>query len=302
MGGWRLRVGVAAVLLAALAGCGSVVASAIPAEESYPVGVRTLDLSRGVDRPLPTTIWYPAAGVTLAPDGPGTPVLDALPAPGRFPIVLFSHGLNSRPEHHAQLTTRWAAAGFVVVAPAYPHTKLGAAQFDRNDVRHQPADAWHVLRAVRSLDRRLDDPLAGHLAASRVAAVGHSAGGYTTAGLLTAGHSATLRGAVIIAGGTRHRFGGPPVPVLFVHGSADRVVRASAGWSAYRQVPWDKAFVTVVGQGHGEYLIPGEPGFPETASTISDFLRWTLHDDSAARDRLPLGADVPGITTWTGRI
>lgn len=302
MWGRLLRAGLAAVLLATLAGCGSAVAGFTPSEQSYPVGVRSLYLSRGVNRPLPTTIWYPSDGRSSTPDGGGIPVLDALPAPGRFPIVLFSHGLNSRPERHAQLTTRWAAAGFVVVAPAYPHTKLGTEHFDRKDVRHQPADAWYVLRAVQSLDRMLDDPFAGHLDVARIAAVGHSAGGYTTAGLLTAGHSTTLRGAVIIAGGTRHRFGGPPVPVLFVHGSADRVVAASAGWSAYRQVPWDKAFVTVVGQGHGEYLIPGEPGFPETVSTIGDFLRWTLYGDSAARDRLPLGADVPGVTTWTGRI
>jgi dienelactone hydrolase len=302
MWGRWLRAGLGAVLLAALAGCGSAVAGFTSVEGTYPVGVRTVYLSRGADRPLPTTIWYPADGTAPAADGPAIPVLDALPAPGRFPIVLFSHGLNSRPEHHAQLTARWAAAGFVVVAPAYPHTKLGAARFDRTDVRHQPADAWHVLRTVRSLDRELGDPFAGHLDTARFAAVGHSAGGYTTAGLVTAGHSSTLRGAVIIAGGTRHRFEGPPVPVLFVHGSADRVVPASAGWSAYRQVPWNKAFLSVVAQGHGEYLIPGEPGFPEAMSTISDFLRWALYDDAAARDRLPLDADVPGVTTWTGRI
>jgi dienelactone hydrolase len=296
----RLSPSLAAVLLVALAGCGSAAAST-PRVGSYPVGVRTLYLSRGVDRPLPTTVWYPAAGVAVATDAPGAPAVDALVAPGRFPIVLFSHGLSSRPEHHAALTVRWAAAGFVVVAPAYPHTKLGAARFDRGDVRRQPADAWHVLRAVQTLDSTLDDPFAGHLDATRVAAVGHSAGGYTTAGLLTAGHSAVLRGAVIIAGGTRHRFGGLPVPVLFVHGSVDRVVPVSAGWSAYRQVPWPKAFLTVVGQGHGEYLISGQPGFEQVVRAITDFLRWTLYDDAPARNRLA-GVDVPGVTTWTGRI
>jgi dienelactone hydrolase len=302
MWGWRRRVGLALVVLAALAGCGSPVAGFSPVEGSYPVGARTLYLSRGVNRPLPTTIWYPANGDASPAHDPETPVLDALPATGRFSIVLFSHGLNSRPEQHAQLTTRLASAGFVVVAPAYPHTKLGAPRFDRADVSNQPADAWYVLRTVQSLDRVVGDPLAGHLDTTRFAAVGHSAGGYTTAGMLTAGHSGTLRGAIIIAGGTRHRFAGPPVPVLFVHGSADRVVSASAGWSAYRQVPWDKAFLRILGQGHGEYLIPGEPGFTETLSAIGDFLRWTLYDDSAARERLPLEADVPGVTTWTGRI
>jgi dienelactone hydrolase len=301
MWGRRLVAVLAAVQLAAVAGCGSAVTGSMPVDGSYPVGVRTLYLSRGVDRPLPTTVWYPAAGVAVPDDEPGAPVRGALVAPGRFPIVLFSHGLDSRPEHHVALTVRWAAAGFVVVAPAYPHTKLGAARFDRADVRQQPADAWHVLRAVGALDRTLGDPFAGHLDASLVAAVGHSAGGYTTAGLLTAGHSAVLRGAVVIAGGTRHRFGGRPVPVLFVHGSADRVVPVSAGWFAYRQVPWPRAFLAVVGRGHGEYLVPGQPGFAQVVPTITDFLRWTLYNDTTARDRLAL-ADVPGVTSWTGRI
>lgn len=294
------RVGLAGVLLAAVAGCGSAVAAPAPAEPSYPVGVRTLALSRGADRPLPTTVWYPAAGVEPSP-GSGMPVRDAPVAAGRFPIVLFSHGLHSLPEYHAQLTVRWAAAGFVVVAPAYPHTRSGARGFDRADVRRQPADAWYVVRRVAELDLALDDPLAGHLNAGRVAAVGHSAGGYTTAGLFIAGHSRTLRGGIVIAGGMRDQFGGPPAPMLFVHGSADSIVPAARAHVAYQRVRWPKAFLTLVGQGHGEYLIPGHPGFDPTIHTMTDFLRWVLLGDAAARERLPLG-DVPGVTTWSGRI
>ncbi|HEX7743932.1 MAG TPA: alpha/beta hydrolase [Micromonosporaceae bacterium] len=295
------RVSLAAVLLAALAGCGSAVAASTPAERSYPVGVRTLALSRGADRPLPTTVWYPAAGVPLAADSPGGPVPGAPVAAGRFPIVLFSHGLHSLPEHHAQLTVRWAAAGFVVVAPAYPHTRLGAGRFDRADVRQQPADAWYVVRSVAALDLAFGDPFAGHLDPGRVAAVGHSAGGYTTAGLFTAGHSPTLRGGIVIAGGMREQFGGPPAPMLFVHGSADPIVPAARGHDAFRRVRWPKAFLTLVGQGHGEYLLPGHAGFDPTMESMTDFLRWVLLDDPAARERLPLD-DVPGITTWAGRI
>lgn len=297
----RARVGLAAVLLAALTGCGSAVSASAPSEPSYRVGVRTLALSRDAERPLPTTIWYPAAGVKPPTDDPGGAVPGAPVAAGRFPIVLFSHGLHSLPEQHAQLTVRWAAAGFVVAAPAYPHSRLGAARFDRADVRQQPADAWYVVRRVAALDLALGDPFAGHLDPSRIAAVGHSAGGYTTAGLFTAGHSRALRGGIVIAGGMRDRFGGPAARMLFVHGSADPIVPAARGHAAYLQVRWPKAFLTVVGQGHGEYLRPGATGFEPVVDAMTDFLRWVLLEHTSARERLPL-CEVPGITTWSGRI
>ena len=79
------------------------------------------------------------------------------------------------------------------------------------------------------------------------------------------------------------------------------VVPAARGRTAYQRVRWPKAFLTLVGQGHGEYLTPGHTGFDPTMSTMTDFLRWVLRDDGTARERLPLG-DVPGITTWSGRI
>ena len=82
-------------------------------EGSYAVGVRTLTLDPALGAPLPVTIWYPASTDQVAA--------------GRFPVVIYSHGLGSRPELHAGLTTRWAAAGFVVAAPAYPHTRRAPA-------------------------------------------------------------------------------------------------------------------------------------------------------------------------------
>ncbi|KAB1900806.1 alpha/beta hydrolase, partial [Micromonospora sp. AMSO31t] len=63
-----------------------------------------------------------------------------------FPVVVHSHGLRSLPELHAPLTTRWAAAGFVVAAPAYPRTNLRSRNFTRADVRNQPADGWRLIR------------------------------------------------------------------------------------------------------------------------------------------------------------
>ncbi|WP_091322293.1 alpha/beta hydrolase family protein [Micromonospora chersina] len=223
-------------------------------------------------------------------------------AAGRFPVVVYSHGLHSLPDLHAPLTTRWAAAGFVVVAPTYPRTSLRARDFTRADVRNQPADGWRLIRHLVRLDARPGDPLAGHLAVDRFAAAGHSAGGFTTAGMFTSGHSRRLRAGIVIAGGgLAGSFAGPVAPMLFVHGGADPIVPEPVGRAAYARSLGPAAFLGLPGQGHGEYLTPGRPGFAQVLAATTDFLRWTLYDDRRARDRLPADAVLPGVTTLTTR-
>ncbi|MGI5214566.1 alpha/beta hydrolase family protein [Plantactinospora sp. CA-290183] len=321
----RLVAGLSVLLLSAVAltACGWAVAAPAPGprlgaapDRTYAVGVRTLELGRGTARPLPVTIWYPTLPEPSAAPGSATstparrpgggtatrmpgPRRNAAVAPGRFPIVLFSHGLHSLPDWHAQLTMRWAAAGFVVAAPAYPHTRSKAPRFDRGDVRHQPGDAWRVIRHVSSLDRLPGDRFAGHLDVTRVGAAGHSAGGFTTAGLFTSGHSEWLRSGIVIAGGgMAGAFAGPPAALLFVHGGADATVSASTGREAYRRVRWPKAFLTLTGQGHGEYLTPGRPGFDQLVAGTTNFFRWTLYADPDARPAIPAGVRAPGVTEF----
>ncbi|WP_320067487.1 alpha/beta hydrolase family protein [Micromonospora sp. RTGN7] len=286
-----------AVLMATLlAGCGTA-SPAAPGTASaarsaptgaYPVGVRTFTLDPTGARPLPVTVWYPAA-----PGGV---------ARGRFPVVVFSHGLDSLPGLHAPLTTRWAAAGFVVAAPAYPHTRRGAARFSRADVRNQPADGWRLIRHLVLLGARRGDPFAGHLDTARFAAAGHSAGGFTTSGMLTSGHPPRLRAGIVIAGGgLAGAFAGPSAPVLFVHGDADPVVPVTVGRAAYARTPGPAAFLTVTAGDHGAYLTPGRPGFPEVLAATTDFLRWTLYGDPTTLHRLPPAAPSPH-TTWLSRL
>ncbi|MEH0935552.1 alpha/beta hydrolase family protein [Micromonospora psammae] len=297
MGVRRRLVAVLTALLAAVtAGCGAASAAteaAPPARHApdrvHPVAVRTLTIDPAGPRPLPVTLWYPTA--------------DGRVAPGRFPVVVYSHGLRSLPELHSGLTSRWAAAGFVVAAPAYPHTSLRATRFTRADVRHQPADGWRLIRHLVRLDTRADDPLAGHLDVTRFAAAGHSAGGFTTAGMFTSGHSPRLRSGIVVAGGgLAGAFAAPAAPVLFVHGTADPIVPLAVGRAGYDRVPGPAAFLSVLGQGHGEYLTPGRPGFDQVLATTTDFLRWTLYDDPAAAGRLTADATLPGLTALDDRL
>ncbi|WP_433533630.1 alpha/beta hydrolase family protein [Micromonospora sp. CA-263727] len=283
------------VLMACLTGCavtGEPVVQAAPTrlapQVPYAVAVRSFVVDAGSARPLPVTLWYPTQGSRVAD--------------GRFPVVIYSHGLASLPELHAGLTARWAAAGFVVAAPTYPHTRRGATRFSRADVRNQPADGWRVIRHLVRLDGRRGDPLAGHLDVQRMAAAGHSAGGFTTAGMFTSGHPARLRAGIVIAGGgMAGSFAGPSAPILFVHGTADTVVPLTVGRAAYRRTPGAACFLSLLGQGHGEYLIPGRPGFAQVLGATTDFLRWTLYGDLEAARRLPTRAHLSGITTFESR-
>jgi len=263
-----------------------------PGHVTYPVGLRVLHLRRGPDRPLTTLLFYPAASfATVGPVRHGAGAGE--PAQGRFPLVLFSHGLSGSPERYAAALCGWAAAGFVVAAPTYPYTSEYAARVQRADIVRQPDDARYVLDQVRRLDAVPGDPLAGRIDVDHVAAVGHSAGGYTTAGLFTAGHDARLRSGVIMAGWRAPgAFAGPPATMLFLQGTADPVVPRTVSRAAFDRVPWPKSYLLLRHNSHATYLRPGDIGYAVMESTVIDFLRWTLDGDAAAHRRLPHGSVV----------
>ncbi|MFY1675412.1 alpha/beta hydrolase family protein [Plantactinospora sp. WMMB334] len=267
----------------------------------FAVGRRELTYNRGGDRRLPVTVWYPAKGAAG-----GSPQRNARVADGRFPVVLFSHGLTGRPSDYRALLTRWSAAGFMVVAPTYPHTSRGASELEVLDVVNQPADASYVLTRVLALAGAADDPFRGHLAVDRVAAAGHSAGGVTTIGLFTAGRDARLDAGIVLAGtalGVGTTFSGSAAPQLFVHGELDDVVSYQAGKAAYDRVPWPKAMLTLPDGDHGGALRGSdERALDVVTGTTVEFLRWTLYGDARALRRLPAQATRGGLATLDDRL
>ncbi|GIJ78229.1 Chlorophyllase enzyme [Micromonospora phaseoli] len=276
-------------------------APAIPAgsapERAFAVGVRQLKLTRDGDRSLPVTIWYPASG-----RAGGEPVDSAQGADGKFPVVMFSHGLGGRPTDYAALLTRWAAAGFVVAAPTFPNTSRRGDGNNVLDVLNQPADVSYALTRVLALDGRDGDPLRGRLATDRVAAAGHSAGGVTTIGLFTAGRDERLAAGIVFAGtavGVGTAFAGATAPQLFVHGEADEVVQYSAGKAVYDKVPWPKAMLSLPDGDHGRDLLRDGDGasLRVVADTTIEFLRWTLYGDAAAKERIPTASAGGDIAT-----
>lgn len=263
-------------------------AGSAPAQ-AFAVGRRDFPFQRGADRPLPTRVWYPAVGAVPASPAP---VDGAPPMAGRYPLILFSHGLTSSPDDFAALLSRWAQVGFVVAAPTFPKTAYGVPQFDPADVANQPADVRHVLDQMLAL---AGDPLGAVVDPDRLAAAGHSGGGITTAGLFSAERDERLKAGVVIAG-TDFRatpFRGPAAGMLFVHGRDDETVTFGAGRTVYRAVPWSRAMLAVTDGGH----VIEDDSFEPITRTTTEFWRWALYGDAAARGRIPAAAAVGGVAT-----
>ena len=131
-------------------------------------------------------IWYPrgAGGTpTVYADNPvfvGVEAfVDAEPAAGAFPVVLFSHGIGGTDRAQAWLGAALADRGAIVVMMNHPNSTWG----DFN----MAEGARHWTRAAdlsQALDVLEGDPdLGSHLDATRVMAAGFSYGGWTALSL-----------------------------------------------------------------------------------------------------------------------
>lgn len=153
------------------------------------VGVRQLSAfsqERGQD--LSVIVWYPAESggtpVTLgeSPFFVGTDArLEAPIAPGRYPLILLSHGagLGGTPQAMSWIATALAKQGFLVAAPVHP----GNAGADKSAAEtmklwRRPADITATLDAVEKQPLFKD-----HLEVGKVGALGLSMGGNTVLAL-----------------------------------------------------------------------------------------------------------------------
>jgi predicted esterase len=205
---------------------------------------------------------------------------------GPFRIVMFSHGLGTTPTTYAALLDRIVAAGFLVAAPVFPGSAMGAANIDPDDVVNQPGDVTAALTRV------LEEPeLADRIDVDRVVAIGHAEGAITTVGLFDACcRDDRITGAVVLAGNassSSEPFAGAGVPILFIHGDADTVVPFRTGEQAFVSDPWPKARLTLGGAGHVTPYVDGaDPEFDRVATAVTDFLHWTLGEDEDGLEAL----------------
>ncbi|MGY2410463.1 alpha/beta hydrolase family protein [Pseudomonas pergaminensis] len=149
-----------------------------------PVGFKTTTLPDAqTSRPLEMVVWYPAAATTAKPQliadngvfiG-ALAVTDAPPAAGEHPLVVLSHGYGGNWGKQVWLASALAHKGYIVAAVNHP----GTTTKDRS-----PQAAAQLWKRPADLSRAIDAVLAqpkqfGAVAKNRIAAVGHSLGGWT---------------------------------------------------------------------------------------------------------------------------
>jgi predicted dienelactone hydrolase len=212
------------------------------------VGTLEIDAPNG-----PITVWYPGEPGSEAGAQPATYDMRAFLPPAEqgkvaseddvvfttgaftglpaaepesrpFPLVLFSHGFCGFRQQSSFLTTAIASWGFIVAAPEHSARDLTScltgtigqgASTDVDDLRA----AIPVMEAENLRD---DGPLATRVDTSRVAVVGHSAGGAAALQMSADPQIATF---VALAAGN----GNPPAkPGLFVAGDADAIAPAAS--------------------------------------------------------------------------
>ena len=150
------------------------------------VGFRQLTLSQQNERPLNVAIWYPAldGGVSevIADNAAFVGVRvdrNALPMSGVHPVLVISHGYNGNWRNLSWIAEAMAQQGYIVAAPDHP----GTTTFDQNPVEakklwRRPQDMTRVIDFV------IDSPrLIGKADQARIAALGHSLGGWTVLSL-----------------------------------------------------------------------------------------------------------------------
>lgn len=131
-------------------------------------------------------IWYPGAGAVepeLYADNPVfqgvEATMDVAPMAGKYPVVLFSHGMGGTDRAQAWLGAALAERGIISVLVNHPNTTWGDFDMTRG--------VAHWTRAqdmTTALDWLLAQPdLAVHVDLSRMMAAGFSYGGWTALSL-----------------------------------------------------------------------------------------------------------------------
>ena len=277
-----------------------------PAGPPYAVGIVSVNIvSNG--NVLSTNIRYP----TLGPPG-SADISGATPdrAGGPYPLVVFSQGFDIDPEAYAAILQAWAAAGYVVADPTYPHTDANAPDgLNRGDLVNHPADLNGVITQILSYGTS-PGTLDGVINTSQVAVAGHSDGGDVSlavvANSLYVDAATHVKAAVIFSGAEYAPFGGtyfspgaPSVPMLLTQGTSDTINPPSCSVQIYNSAPPPKYYLYLYGAGHhSPYLYPTP--YERTVIAVStDFLNNVLKHEHSALSAMENAGSVQGVSSIT---
>jgi dienelactone hydrolase len=247
------------------------------------VGVTTLDLGSAGPKygERLATVFYPAdltkaqastlprfsytEAQTLPPGYAGllpakydsTTTVDAYSDPpgsktGPYPIVLFSHGYGGERLYYSNLLVGIASWGYVVVSADYLERGLAAQVLG---VKTSPTPAMDSsimmssLDAVESASGTASSVLHGTADPTRVAALGHSAGGQTAFDALNSPKVSTA-----IGWAPEGPVGTPSgKPIMIIRATGDTAIRTPQIKHEYAAFNGPKSLVQVIGEGHNTY-------------------------------------------------
>lgn len=209
--------------------------------------------------------WLPASLQKLIPAGfsvtyPSGGVTGVAVAPGRYPLVVFSHGYAGFRDQSTFLTAWLASWGFVVAAPDHYSRDLTEVLGGPTGATAKTTDVEDLKATIALMEHEnatSTSPFDAHVDTTRIGAVGHSAGGAAVEALAaTDSKVATFIG---LAGATVGAFAGtkhgpdsivPTQPGLLMSGTSDTVVPTKGMIAAYGHLHAPKRLILVKGAGH----------------------------------------------------
>ncbi|MCC8366913.1 alpha/beta fold hydrolase [Xenorhabdus sp. PB61.4] len=159
------------------------------------IGFREIFLDKNTERPLHFVMWYPSNDIghtVIVGEHPAyygiSVIKNAIPDIEKHPLVVLSHGYGGNWRNLNWLAGELAKKGFIVAAPNHP----GTTTEDRN-----PLSAAQLWERPRDLSRVIDfileqSDLAELIDKERIAAIGHSLGGWSVVELTGARFNSDL--------------------------------------------------------------------------------------------------------------